>query len=501
MATGFFHGIDTRYVDTVPRPVRVVPSAAVFIVGTAPTFKVDAANRTINEPLQLLSDVDDALWIGGKSDGFTLPSALDALRDHEAYYVDVVNVFDAATHKTTAQAISYTFTADSNSIQLQQVTGTAPSQTKVANTKAEGLTGTFTVTGPSATPSYALNTDYTYDATTGVLTRVTSGSIGSTATVEVTYTYADPSLVDADDIIGTVDVNGNRTGLQLALDIFNLRGYKSKIIICPGFSELAGVATEMAVVAEKLDAVCLIDASEGATRSEVIAGRNGTAPESQFGASDSRVILCFPRVYNSAGELEPLSQRAAGVMAQTDAESGYWWSPSNKLIRGITGAEVRLTADFTNPSTEVNSLNEVGIVTVYQSFGTGLLLWGNRTSLYPSDTTPLNFIPVRRTLDIFHESLQRASLPYLDRPINDALIDAITAAGNNFVREQVILGALIEGSRVFYDPANNPPSQLAAGRLTFNVNLMIPTPAETIIYESTLDINLLANVGASQQEA
>lgn len=83
----------------------------------------------------------------------------------------------------------------------------------------------------------------------------------------------------------------------------------------------------------------------------------------------------------------------------------------------------------------------------------------------------------------------------MDRPINNALIDAIVETGNGFIREQVILGALLEGSRLFYDRAKNPPTALAAGRITFSISMMIPTPAETILYETTLDINLLSNLG------
>ncbi|MDX2215520.1 MAG: phage tail sheath subtilisin-like domain-containing protein [Oculatellaceae cyanobacterium bins.114] len=500
MVTAFQHGVSTRYLDNVPRPVTVVPSAAIVLIGTVPTYKLAVADRHINDPVRCLNDLDDAQFGGAKTPGFTIPYALDAIRDHGAGTVDIINVFDAATHKTTAQAISYTFPttgASADKIQLLKVSGTAPSQTVVAGTLAEGLTGTFTVTNQAGTTTYVATTDYTYNATTGLLTRVVGGAITSGLQVEVTYTYADPSKVVAADIVGAV-VSGDRTGLQAALDVYPLRGYRPKIIICPGYSELATVATEMGVMANKLEAYYCLDAPANATRDEAIAGRAGTAPVTTFGTANRRAILCYPRVFDSEGLSQPLSQSVAGVIAATDEEFGYWWSPSNKPIQAITGLERRLTADFTDPNTDVNALNTAGITTVYNAFGTGFLLWGNRSALYPSDTTPLNFISVGRTLDIFHESLQRASLPYVDRPINDALIDAIEATGNNFIAEQVILGALLPGSRLYYEPARNPASQLAAGKIVFSIVLMIPTPAEHIIYESTLDINLLNLLGQGE---
>jgi phage tail sheath protein FI len=251
----------------------------------------------------------------------------------------------------------------------------------------------------------------------------------------------------------------------------------------------------MIVLGDKLEAYSLIDSPVGATVTQAIAGRAGTSPVANFGSSNRRAAYCYPRVLDTENLLQPYSQYVAGVIANTDNDFGYWWSPSNKEILGITGVEVNLTADFTNANTDVNALNAAGIITVYRNFGTGFRTWGNRSALYPSDTTPLNFINVGRTLDIFHESLQLASLPFVDRPINNALIDIIEATGNGFIREQVVLGALLEGSRLYYSSANNPPTQLAAGKIVFSVSMMIPTPAEWIVYQTTLDINLLGEIG------
>ena len=492
----FRHGVFTRYKDTVPRPVSVVPSAIIGIVGTAPMYAVASGDRTKDDPQRVLNDVDDERYFGTKTPGFTIPYALDAIRDNGGGTVEVINVFDLDAHKTTADAIGYTFDAN-DKIQLKRVTGTSPSQTKTT-TNATGLTGTFTVTSDPSGTTYVVDTDYTYDAETGILTRVTGGDISAEADVLVTYDYADPSLVSASDVIGAV-TDGDRTGLSALKDVFGLRGYKPKIIICPGFADDSSVAAEMEAIADDLEAYFILDAPAAATRDEAVAGRNGTAPVTNFQTSSRRAILAFPRVYDAqeTPELQPFSQYVAGVIAKTDAESGYWWSPSNKVITGITGIELPLTADFTDSNNDVTALNAAGITTVFRDFGTGFRVWGNRSALYPSDTTPLNFIAVGRTLDIFHESLQRASLPFVDRPINNALIDAIVETGQNFIREQVILGALLEGSRLFYDTAKNPSSQLAAGTIVFSIVMMIPTPAEVIQYETTLDIDLLGNLGQS----
>ena len=497
MVTSFRHGVVTQYNDTIPRPVTVVPSDVIAIVGSAPIYRLAAENQLVNQAQRSESPVDDAVMAGPKRDGFTIPYALDAIRDNNGGTVEIINVFDPATHKTTADAVEFTFGSD-DKIQLKRVTGTAPSQTPIT-VNAEGLTGTFTVTNQGATVTYTLTTDYTYDAVDGVITRVDSGAIAAAETVEVTYDYADPSLVVAAAVIGGVTGGGSTfAGLAVLDTIYNLRGYKPKLIICPGFSDDDGVAAEMVAKGVSLGAYVLLDAPFGSTRDNAIAGRSGTAPVTNFDTSQRQAILCYPHVLDSEDNPQPLSQYAAGVIARTDKERGYWWSPSNKEILGITGIELDLTADPVSPvGTDVNALNAAGIVTVAKWFGAGFRLWGNRSALFPSDTSPLNFIAVGRTFDIFSESLARAAVPFVDRPINNALIDAVVDTGNSFIREQVVLGALLDGSEVYYDKAKNPTTALAAGRITFSVVIMPPTPAETIIFDTTLDINLLGELGGS----
>jgi uncharacterized protein len=480
----FTHGVVVNYRDTVLRPVTTVTSNIIAVVGTAPTYQLNPADVLVNRPMRSINNLDDARLCGKSTPGFTLPDALDAFRDNGAGTVEIVNVFNAATHKTTATTISYTFANDV--IQLEKVTGS----TRVTGTKAEGLTGTFTLTGKLET------TDYTVDRVNGIVRRVVGGTIAANATVTMTYTYADPSLVTAAEIVGTI-VNNVRTGLQALEDIYPLRGYTPKLIVCPIHNESGTVASAMQVMSQKLRAYFFLDAPAAVTRDNVVAGRSGTAPVGTFSTADRRAVLCFPRVWDDNGTLQPFSQYMAGVIAGNDITNGYHYSPSNKAIQGIDGSrgiELPLSSDFTSTSTDTNVLNAAGIVTIYNNFGTGFKVWGNRSASYPTDTSPMNFISVGRTVDIILESLQRAGLPYLDQPITSALIDSIEAAGTAYLLEQIQVGALIAGSEMYWDKANNLNTQIAAGRLTFNVRLMVPTPLETLIYEAALDISLLDNL-------
>ena len=476
MPANFLHGVETIVLDKGPRPITGVKTAVIGLVGTAPIFQCTAANRTIDAPVIIRSPVDAAKYFGVNTTGYTIPAALDAIFDQgNGPICIVVNTLDPATHKTAAAAEIAAKAAD-GTFPLDHI-GVASVAITLPASCVEGV-------------------DYTVDYAKGVISRVAASVKITTATASLTvgYNYADPTKVLASDIIGEVDVDGDRSGLKCFIGTYNLFGFVAKMIIAPGFCTQEAVSVEMIAVAEQLRAMALIDAPIGTTVQEAITGR-GPSGTINFETSSKRAILCFPHIkrYDTATDtevLEPLSQRLAGVIAAKDIERGYWWSPSNTEIKGITGMELAITALINDSTTEANALNEAGICTVFNSFGTGIRAWGNRSASFPTNTDPANFINVQRTADILHESIEYSMLQFIDRPINQALIDAIRESVNGFIRTLIMRGALIDGSCLF-DVAKNPVTEIAAGHLTFDIEFMPPTPAERISFESFINIELL----------
>ena len=303
------------------------------------------------------------------------------------------------------------------------------------------------------------------------------------------------------DIIGSVDATtGKRTGMKAFEECYSLFGYYPKTIIAPVYCEEATVVTEMNTICNKIRAMGIVDAPVGATVQDVITGR-GPQGTINFNTSSERIILCYPhlKVYDAESDsikLQPYSQRLAGVIAAKDVDRGYHWSPSNTEIQGIVGTERQLTSMINDPTSEVNTLNEAGIVTVFNSYGSGFRTWGNRSAAYPSTTHPTNFINVRRTADILHESVEYSMLQFIDYPIDDGLIDSICETVNQFIRTLIGRGALIDG-KCSYNEDKNPSTEIANGHLLFDIEFMPPTPAERITFESYIDIELLKSLGAS----
>lgn len=474
MGASFLHGVETIEINKGPRPVRAVRSAVIALVGIAP--------KGPQQELTLVQSDTQAAKFGLQIPGFTIPQALNAINAQGAGTVMVVNVFDSAKHLVEEAAEAQT----------------------VANRKFKldfAAIADLVITDGAATDpvTFVEGTDYEIDEF-GNGTVLNSTSIPNGSDIEATYKRLDASLVEAADIIGAIDATTEaRTGFKVLALAANSLGFTPRLLISPGFSSLDAVTTEMISQAETFRGHALIDAPAGTTVADAIAGR-GPDGTINFDTSNKRAVLCYPHLKAfdpaTSGEVDqPFSQFLAGVIADTDRRFGYWFSPSNKEIQGITGVERNLTASINDPNTDVNRLNEAGILSVFNSFGTGLRTWGNRSAAFPSSTDPTQFINVQRTADIIHESVEQAMLQFIDSPITDALIDAITETVNSFLRTLQGRGAIIEGS-CSYDPDKNSAEQLANGHITFDITFMPPTPAERITFDSFIDISLLEQLGA-----
>lgn len=476
MPANYLHGVETINIKDGPRPVKLVKTAVTGLIGTAPTGPV-------NVPTLILSD-RDAPQFGPDLPGFTVASALDANFDQgrpAAGVVIVVNVLNPAIHRTLVADETVTFDA-------------ATSRAKLAHPAVQDVE----IKSSDLATTYVAGTDYELDALTGELTRKADGALASGASAKASYAYADPSKVTAADIIGAVDAAGRRSGMQAFLDCFNLMGFFPKRLIAPVFCTLNSVATEMIAMANRIRARAYIDAPIGITPAQAIAGR-GPMGSINFNTSSPRARLFYPhvKVYDKntdSNRLEPLSQRAAGLGNAVDIEKGYWHSMSNHEIAGIVGVERAISAMINDPNSEANLLNEVGITTVFNSFGTGLLLWGNRTAAWPTNTHVENFESVLAVGDVIDESIEYFSLQFMDKPGTNAWIDSVTESVNGFLRKLIGDGAILDG-RCWFDKADNTVEEMAAGHFVFSRDYLPPLPTERITHKTRVNLDYLKTLG------
>lgn len=472
MAASYLHGVETIELKNGNISVSVVKSAVIGLVGISPSGP--------KQQLVLVNNPTDAAQFGSPLTGLNIPQALAAIFAQGAGTVLVVNIWDETAMATTVTA---------------EVTGAvADRKTKTAFNPV-GATAPVVKDSTGAT-TYVADTDYTIDEYGNIV--CLGSTIAEGATLKITYKKLNASGVTASLLIGGIDGTTNvRTGYSCFVDAFNTFGFKPKIFISPGYSSLNTLATAMISVADQYKGFAYLDAPAGTTVTAAIAGR-GPLGTINFNTSSKRARLFFPmlKAYDKATDAiinVPYSQYAAGLRAAVDNNEGYWISASNHEIKGITGTERLISAAVNDASTDANLLNEKGITTVFNSFGTGLRMWGNRSASFPTDTTPSNFECVQRTADIMHESIELAMLQFVDSPITQATIDSIRASVNAFIRTLISRGALVDGECT-YDSALNSPTELAAGHIVFSLNFMPPTPAERITFNSFIDINLLKSL-------
>lgn len=294
--------------------------------------------------------------------------------------------------------------------------------------------------------------------------------------------------ITASDIIGRTNTDGG-TGIQLFALGYGTYGFDARILIAPYFSDNPAVGSALDVMAHKIKAVAYCDLPQGLTPTEAVASRGNVVSNNKpvLQTQSTRVRLCYPwRVIfdplTNKTKLEPSSIAWAGVRARVDREIGYWTSSSNKEMRGTLGLERTLTARIDDADTEVNLLNEAGISTIFKSFGTGFLSWGNRTAAFPTITAYENFEQVQRTKDMIEVALHQSSLQFVDSDIRQPQIESITEFCHEYMRSLVMRGAIV-GGQAYFDPTRNPQVDIANGQLRFGYKFTPIFPLERITYE------------------
>jgi phage tail sheath protein FI len=296
---------------------------------------------------------------------------------------------------------------------------------------------------------------------------------------------AEDTATDISAVIGGVDdATGQYQGIQALLAAESEVHVAPRILIAPEFTQHAAVVNELLSVAERLRAVVIAD-GPNTTDANAISYRQ------MFGSS--RLYLTDPwgRVWDtetSQDKVRPLSARVAGVIAKSDAERGFWWSPSNREINGLLGTARNIDFSLGDANARANLLNEKQVATVIQK--DGFRLWGNRTC---SADPKWAFLSVRRTADMINESLLRAHMWAVDRNITKTYIDDVLEGVNAYLRHLRSVGAIINGA-AWADPELNTPDQIAQGKVYIDFDFTPPYPAEHITFRSHLVNDYLTEI-------
>ncbi len=312
--------------------------------------------------------------------------------------------------------------------------------------------------------------------TTGTLPAAIDGIYDQAGAVVVVVRVAEGADAAATqtNVIGGVNGSGQYTGLKALLGAESIVGVKPRILAAPGFSNAAAVLTEMVSTANKLRAIVVADGPSTTDAAALSAA--------QASGSD-RVYLVDPKVKvfsNGVEVVEPSSARVAGLIAKTDNDRGFWWSPSNQEILGIIGTERPIDFVLGDASSRANLLNAGNVATIIRQ--NGFRLWGNRTL---SADPKFAFLSVRRTADIINDSILRAHLWAVDRNITRTYLQDVAESVNAYLQSLTAQGAIL-GGECIPSPDLNTPANISQGKVFFDVKFTAPYPAEHITFRSAL---------------
>ncbi|MEM6728840.1 MAG: phage tail sheath subtilisin-like domain-containing protein [Pseudomonadota bacterium] len=308
--------------------------------------------------------------------------------------------------------------------------------------------------------------------------------VGATIVVIRVEEGADDAATLSNVIGGTDGVTGAPEGLQGLLAAESIAKVAPRIIAVPEFSQNQAVVTELVAIATKLRAVVIAD-GPNSTDADAITYREN------FGSDRIYLVDPWVKVWDTATSTEivrPASARVAGVIAASDAERGFWHSPSNRLINGITGLARPIDFTLGDASSRANILNENEVTTIIHR--DGYRLWGNRTL---SGDPKWAFLKRRRVADMINESIMQGHFWAVDRNADRTYFEDVIEGVNAYGRRMITVGALV-GFKCWADPDLNTPQALEAGKVYFDYDFVETPTAEHITFRSMINNGYLSEV-------
>ncbi|PID40330.1 MAG: phage tail protein [Proteobacteria bacterium] len=291
-------------------------------------------------------------------------------------------------------------------------------------------------------------------------------------------------VAEGDDYAATIsNIIGDATagsGVHALVAAESVVKVTPRLLIAPGFTSARignkanPVVAELQGIAAKLRAAIIAD-GPNTTRIDAITYRE------DWGSDRIYVVDPHCSVWDTANNQnvdQPASARVAGIIARMDNDKGFWWSPSNQIVNGITGVSRPVDFSLSDVNCEANLLNSKEVTTIVHK--DGYRLWGNRTTATDPQWA---FLSVRRTADMIYESIERAFLWAMDRPMSANLVLDIQESVNAYLRHLTALGAIL-GGKCWMDEQLNTKESLMAGKLYIDFDIEPPAPLERLTFRA-----------------
>ena len=456
------------------------------VIGTAPINMVDDPSKVVNVPI-LANSASEAMASLGYSDEFdkyTLCQSMYATNNlYQVSPVVYINVLNPDTHK---QALTEATVTVSDLQATVEDTGILKKNLVVKKPAATH--------GGEAT-TLTVDEDYTIEFDNNgylVITLLASGAGATATSLQVSGYKLDPSAVTAADIIGAVNAStGAETGMEVIRQVYPKLGVVPGILLAPGWSKIPTVGIALQAKAVNINGVFNAVAFLDIPTDETSGARKYTdvkTVKEKCGFTSEYTYNLWPCV-KVGDKILAYSAVAAARTAYTDAEHEDVPSnsPSNKTL-AITGTCLEDGTEVILDQNQGTTVNGYGVATAINI--NGFRMWGNYTGAYPASGDAKDiWINVRRMFNWQGNTFILTYFDKVDDPMNYVLIENIVDSEN--IRCAAYAPTHWAGARIEYLEADNPITDILAGKMTFRQHIAPYTPAETIDNILNYDTSML----------
>ena len=477
------HGIATKSNGAVGITQSKTAYSAQVIIGTLPINTLKNPREAVNSII-LLEDSEDLENIVGKTNEIEKYTAMQgvyaSLEVHKVAPIVVINVLDPDNNQHVQAVVGKEYNVVNKMVIIED-TGVLLDKVVVSENET----------------TYKADDDYVASINSEgylVIALTNDGAASSLQKLNISYAKLNPDGVTAEDIIGGVDENGIRSGLELLDEVFINTGVVPAIVTAPVFSKKKEVAAALEAKVRLIGslhnakAYIDIDSSEssGATNIYNVAKiKEKNVPQSEL------IDACWPMVNKNGNVLAFSSFAAALAQAVATANGDISDGIDNRelLIDGICtedGTSVKVTQGDAN-----SYLNANGIITSIRL--PEWKAWGNNTAMYPDSKDPtkrwskcvmmLNYLQNRFKTDYLSKVGRSATVKFIK-----SIVDEYNASLNALVPDY------LAGGEIVFDTAKNPKASMLDGHYLFTTRYADYIPAEYIENDFTYDAQILSDV-------
>lgn len=447
------HGIDTTRDSNVEESTEKA-SVAQVVIGTAPINLLDNTSRAVNKPviIEKKSDMIEKLGTCTDYENYTLMQTYLAACKFGTFPIVMINVLDPSNPKHTTAVAEENFKLEKGCVKLA---------------KPGILLETLIVKDGATEGKRGVDYEAAFDADGFVDIAVAEdGAFAGKESLKIAYAKLNPEGVEDKDIIGGTDEDGERSGIDLADEVYPMFNIVPMFIGAPKYSAHPAVAAVLEAKAEIVgDVIAAQDFCDlmGAKRPEEV-----KTAKDKLGVFARHTVVCWPTYTIIAGNKIYASCEKMALMQ-------YEMTKNNNVPKSIDNVNAMIDGVALEDGTEkLYTQKQMNDFVVAHGVSTFLYMngwksWGDTTAAYPDKTTPndrsIKSVAVANWME---NTFKTEYSTEIGKDLSAANVKSIV---NNYnFRLAGLTPRYLAGGEIIFDESENPEEQVAEGDIALHTS-------------------------------